>query len=233
MYGRRSDEIIAWIRDGEIYCPDHGPAAGEDDSAEAGWGPIFLDSSATDSPNHCGVIDCETLIRSDLTTDGYRYVLETLGEHISNRALTDDSVLAQRWDEWGSEIGTAVESGNIDIRPGWLADMVAGYVECALWSETDDDGEPLDASYDRDDIDADALREMAAECVKFAADNVADLRGMDAGQAGHDFWLTRNRHGAGFFDRGLGERGDRLTASAHVYGESDLYVGDDGKLYVS
>jgi hypothetical protein len=29
-------------------------------------------------------------------------------------------------------------------------------------------------------------------------------------QAGIDFWLTRNRHGAGYWDRGLGITGDKL-----------------------
>ena len=47
---------------------------------------------------------------------------------------------------------------------------------------------------------------------------------------GHDFWLTRNGHGAGFWDRGLGELGDRLTGLAKPYGTVDLYITDDGKV---
>ena len=50
--------------------------------------------------------------------------------------------------------------------------------------------------------------------------------------AGHDFWLTRCGHGAGFWD------GDRpepaatvLTKASKAYGEVDLYIGDDGKVY--
>src|SRR5215213_9921810 len=50
-------------------------------------------------------------------------------------------------------------------------------------------------------------------------------------QAGHDFWLTRNRHGAGFWDRGLGDLSNRLSDASKVYGEVDLYVGDDGQIY--
>jgi hypothetical protein len=50
-------------------------------------------------------------------------------------------------------------------------------------------------------------------------------------QAGHDFWLTRNRHGAGFWDRGLGDAGRMLTEMAHPYGECALYVGDDALIY--
>jgi len=49
---------------------------------------------------------------------------------------------------------------------------------------------------------------------------------------GHDFALTRNRHGAGFWDLGLGELGDRLTEAANVYGSVDVYLGDDDQVYV-
>jgi hypothetical protein len=52
-----------------------------------------------------------------------------------------------------------------------------------------------------------------------------------AARAGHDFWLTRNGHGAGFWDRGLGDLGERLSKAAKVYGEVYLYPGDDGKVY--
>ena len=47
----------------------------------------------------------------------------------------------------------------------------------------------------------------------------------------HDFWLTGNRHGAGFWDRGYGADGDTLTEAAHGYGDVDLYVGDDGQIH--
>lgn len=42
---------------------------------------------------------------------------------------------------------------------------------------------------------------------------------------GHDLALTRNGHGAGFWDRGLGEHGDVLTAWAKMLGE--LHVFDE------
>ena len=47
-------------------------------------------------------------------------------------------------------------------------------------------------------------------------------------QIGIDFWLTRNRHGAGFWDRGLGDIGEKLTDIAHQMGERSVYVGEDG-----
>jgi hypothetical protein len=54
-----------------------------------------------------------------------------------------------------------------------------------------------------------------------------------AEQAGHDFWLTRNRHGAGFWDRGHGAEGADLTQHAKSFGDCDLYVGDDGGIYAA
>lgn len=52
-------------------------------------------------------------------------------------------------------------------------------------------------------------------------------------QAGHDFWLTRNHHGCGFWDRDLPENiGNALTLAAHDCGTCDLYVGDDGRIYL-
>lgn len=111
------------------------------------------------------------------------------------------------------------------------------YIECALWSSTDnvDDsgGAPLDDNYSSDDIDAVTLAQMVKDCKDFQESNAKDLEGLHPGQAGHDFWLTRNGHGAGFWDRGLGDVGDRLTDASDAYGSYDLYVGDDGKIYGS
>lgn len=109
------------------------------------------------------------------------------------------------------------------------------YLECALWSSTDesrdDGGDPLDDNYGPDDIDNLALASAIEDCRDFQKENASDLEGLDLEQAGHDFWLTRNRHGAGFWDRGLGDKGERLTKASHGYGEVCLVVGDDGKVH--
>jgi hypothetical protein len=116
-----------------------------------------------------------------------------------------------------------------------LDDFTIGYLETALWSTTDntDDsgGSPLDDNYDLYDIDPTALASAVSDCDDFQVANVRDLRGIDESQAGHDFWLTRNGHGAGFWDRGLGAKGDRLTTACKAYGSADLYIGDDDKIH--
>jgi hypothetical protein len=80
---------------------------------------------------------------------------------------------------------------------------------------------------------------MQADCADFQTQNPDLLEeycasGRTMEQASHDFWLTRNRHGAGFWDRGLPHNlGRMLTEHAHAYGSCDAYAGDDGMLYLA
>lgn len=112
--------------------------------------------------------------------------------------------------------------------------MYQQYAATALWSTNDnaDDsgGEPLDANHDASDLDWRAVDRMRADCIAFLAANREDIGGR-LSDAGHDFWLTRNRHGAGFWDGDWSpEVGKRLTDAAQAFGEVDLYIGDDGKI---
>ena len=117
----------------------------------------------------------------------------------------------------------------------YLATMVETYAKTLLWTGMDWDD--LDENYDLDDVADAAWESMREDCEAFL-ESVSQMEGdkvfdrIDAEQMGHDFALTRNHHGAGFWDRGLGVLGDQLTALSRPFGESDLYVGDDGKLYV-
>jgi hypothetical protein len=109
------------------------------------------------------------------------------------------------------------------------------YLETALWSSTDseNDDEPFDRNHDINDFSNEALAKATADCNSFIAKNEKDLaRAGDDEQNGHDFWLTRNGHGAGFWDRGY-DKGvsDRLTKASKTYGDESIYRGDDGKLY--
>ena len=106
------------------------------------------------------------------------------------------------------------------------------YLECAIWSSTAEDGRPLEwHNYDISDLSPEDLEQAREDCEAFQADNAEDLaQAGDNTQNGHDFWLTRNRHGAGFWDRGYGPAGDRLTAAAHAYGSCDVLETPDGLL---
>jgi hypothetical protein len=118
------------------------------------------------------------------------------------------------------------------------------YLETALWStndeSTDQGGEPMDKNYSIHDFDKRAIEQAIRDCRLFRAYNTKDIADAEAyGKSetdiAHDFWLTRNRHGVGFWETPdyPKELGKRLTASAHQFGEVNLYVGDDGKIHDS
>jgi hypothetical protein len=117
----------------------------------------------------------------------------------------------------------------------FVEEMLEHYLICALWSSMDNadpsGGEPLDANYDTFDIATESRAKALEECTAFVMANAALLENISAKQAGHDFWLTRNGHGAGFWDRGLGEVGERLTKACKMFESKDAIIGDDNKIY--
>ena len=135
---------------------------------------------------------------------------------------------------------TAHQEADVALVDDKVLDAVTEqYLVTALWSSTDDDGEPLDSDFGVVDFAPVALaqaRTDVSDFLAYNADLIAQAKSLqpdyDDTNVAHDFWLTRNRHGAGFWDRGLGAVGDELTANAHAHGSVDLYVGDDGKVYI-
>lgn len=120
-----------------------------------------------------------------------------------------------------------------------------GCVEAMFFTECHADNPELDgASFNQ--LAALTLDAIMVDCTQFQATNATlitsamrlpacdrsdDGYGLQA--AGHDFWFTRNGHGCGYWDRGLGKVGDDLASAARAFGSRDLYRGDDGKLYLS
>lgn len=111
-------------------------------------------------------------------------------------------------------------------------------VECLLWSSTllECEQDPAseyfvsecehwnDVDYP---VDPDSVADLQRELESFIGLCEADLIAskLSPEQIGHDFILTRNGHGAGFWDRGLGEIGDRLTEWAKTFGPIEsLYI---------
>jgi hypothetical protein len=105
------------------------------------------------------------------------------------------------------------------------------------------DGSPLDDHFDIEDLDTASLLKAEQDVNDFfhaldrhslldAAESYADRE-----HIAHDFWLTRNGHGAGFWDGDyedyVGEPnsvGDRITDIAKGFGECHIIVCDNGKL---
>ena len=116
-----------------------------------------------------------------------------------------------------------------------IPQYVRTYIETALWSSHDESddrgGEPLDANYGVVDVADESVLKCIADCDAFIerAGSMLAERGIERGM--HDFWLTRNGHGAGFWDGDWPENGDALTALAESFGPLDPVVGDDGMIY--
>jgi hypothetical protein len=92
-------------------------------------------------------------------------------------------------------------------------------------------------SFSREDIDANSLIKAYTDIKEFirlagdiAVNEAIEEKGFEL--LGHDIWLTRNGHGAGFFDHSY-ENEQQLMSAAKALKEVNLYLGDDGKLYFS
>jgi hypothetical protein len=132
-----------------------------------------------------------------------------------------------------------------------IEQFIREYVTTLLWSENVDDidaepdeyGErpliPADDRYSIDDIDDAGIKEIREDCSAFLAECAHLLERAyegttfdPCGDGAHNFCLSRNGHGAGFWDRGLGALGDELHDAAKVYGTQGLMAFDDGTLGV-
>lgn len=100
-----------------------------------------------------------------------------------------------------------------------IDEITKAYIEAALWTSEADD-------YDIDDIDDNIKKEMKESVeyfVHIAGDYFSDLTN---NQIGYDFWLTRNGHGAGFWDRDYINDEDKkqLTAISEILGSADFMI---------
>lgn len=110
------------------------------------------------------------------------------------------------------------------------------YIEAMMWTLTDEDGGSCD-HLGLHDISAEAIDKAKADCAGFQRTAARLLEGTDPAQAGHDFWLTRNGHGTGFWDRDASTypndpKGEALTRLAHAEGEAYATLSSDGFVYL-
>lgn len=123
----------------------------------------------------------------------------------------------------------------------YLETVLDAYIVAALWATTnEDDGDPLDDNYSRRDISEESIDKARDDCRKFIMANGHLVSKRDNGptpeafsDAGHDFFMTRQGHGAGFWDGDWPDwcKPDELIDYCHEVGEICPYVGDDGKIY--
>jgi hypothetical protein len=186
----------------EVNRPDYQGTIKRD---RTGW--ILYD--VTDSPEEAGPF-------GDLTSLMDYYDIDKSqmsGEYVKNLREDANATFSSMKDDY-----------NID-------EILNSYLETALWAETSDENELQDKTIN--DIDGNSKQKAWSDIMKFmqAAEKTAmdELRTYDNKGVGHNLWLSRNGHGAGFFD----DNNDKLQNLARSMKSVDLYLGDDGKVYIS
>lgn len=110
-------------------------------------------------------------------------------------------------------------------RARYLDTMASAYVVCALRATMDCDDQGNEIRFDDYEPSRMLLARARRDCRAFLRLAGAQVYQHDASQVGHDFWLTRERHGAGFWDRGKGEYYEKtLTDLAHSFGDCHLWL---------
>jgi hypothetical protein len=107
--------------------------------------------------------------------------------------------------------------------PDDVDEMTRAYLYCAEWCGVAEEQESaLRASTHARWTNA-ALAEARNTCAMFLA-AFATAIGDEQARAGHDLWLTRNHHGAGFWDGDWPDEAGRiLTDGAHRLAERGVY----------
>ncbi len=104
------------------------------------------------------------------------------------------------------------------------------YIETAIWADLPEDSE-LDSSHVTGESwsNARASVELFLDSIEEDLEEYLELS--DAGQLGHDFWLTRNGHGAGFWDREnlTEELKNSLTDHAKSLSEVNLFACEESE----
>lgn len=114
--------------------------------------------------------------------------------------------------------------------------FIAGYVQAMQWLTNANDLNLELESAEAYELSEQCKESIAEDCEKFLNEQGAVLQTVISteygyGSAGHDFYLTRNSHGAGFWDRGLGDAGDVLSEASREFGASHEYVAEDELIY--
>lgn len=153
------------------------------------------------------------------------------------------------------EAGRAVHAAQVarmvpeNKRADRIAAIARGYIQAAQFTGSDEENDTFDDIAPSDEAQAEAQAIATAFYDQHTADlgAYADLRQHDTGTdyaprkrqlesyafAGHDLCLTSQGHGVGFWDRGHGRLGKRLTKAAKAFQGVDVYVSDAGYLELS
>jgi hypothetical protein len=100
-------------------------------------------------------------------------------------------------------------------------------IEALYFTDTGEEGQPPKSA----EIHPETRLDLEADCRSFwrRVGYYVEAAGKTPKEAGHDFWLTRNGHGVGFWDGDWpAPWADILTKTAESYGPFETWLSDDG-----
>jgi hypothetical protein len=103
------------------------------------------------------------------------------------------------------------------------------YIEAMLWSSVcdDDSNESITDNHSIHDLSVEAMAIVDEDVKKFIelSQPILDKSDKDYydGDIGHNFWLNRNGHGAGFWSGGFPDIGDELSELCKQFKEQMPY----------
>ena len=110
------------------------------------------------------------------------------------------------------------------------------HIDTAIWSSTDDEGNPLDklnlklSRSAKVCLDYDLVKFFYLACYQLRQGNFVEFEsdindlGFDLSNVAHDFWLTRNEHGTGFWDKNYVTFTTPLNNLSKKFNQVNLYV---------
>ena len=129
--------------------------------------------------------------------------------------------------------GNYVKNLREDVNLGELNidEILNSYIETAIWAEESNENDLKGKTIN--DFNEESVANSKIEIYNFikkAQQEAPDeLSTYDSKALGHNLWLSRNGHGAGFFD----DNNDKLQNLARSIKPVDIYLGNDGKVYIS
>ena len=120
-----------------------------------------------------------------------------------------------------------------------IALFIQSYIATMFWADAGEedqipsDGEINELAQELVERDCRAFLEKAEQQLLLALPSFDGNANMLA-RAAHDFYLTRQGHGAGFWDSSelwVNGTDDTLTAISHEFPDIYFYEGDDGSIY--
>lgn len=112
--------------------------------------------------------------------------------------------------------------------------IIHHYLFSALWtSEMESKHAVEDFGYGEQYYTAvEDIGNFLKQAVRFLGPYVEHFGDEAESRLGHDFWLSRNGHGAGFFDHSLGGTEKKLQEIARTFPEKNVFEAETENIFI-